>query len=167
LIVRNEADADIAAIRAVHASAFPTDAEGRSVDRLRAAGRARVSLVAEIEEQVVGHILFTPAGIESPDGTLICQGLALAPLAVSPAHQRRGIGSALTRAGLDACRNAGAPFVVVLGHPTYYPRFGFHRAADTGIDNQFGAKDAFMILELQPGRLPCAGGVATYAPEFA
>jgi putative acetyltransferase len=166
MIIRNEAEGDVPAIRAVHASAFPTDSESRLADRLRAAGRARVSLVAEVEGQIVGHILFTPARIESRDGKVTWEGLALAPLAVSPAQQRRGIGSALTRSGLEECRRLGAPFVIVLGHPTYYPRFGFRRAIDLGIDNQFGAKDAFMIAELQPGCLPRTG-IARYAPEFA
>jgi putative acetyltransferase len=148
-------------------SAFGTDAEADLVDRVRAAGRPRVSLVAEAEGQVVGHILFTPARVESMQGEVQCEGLALAPLAVSPAHQGRGIGSGLTRAGLDACRRQGAPFVIVLGHPTYYPRFGFRRANDLGIGNEFDANDAFMILELEPGRLPRERGIAKYAPEFA
>ena len=167
MIIRNEAEDDIPAIRAVHASAFPTDAESRLVDRLRAAGRARVALVAEADGQVVGHILFTPARIESQDGESVCEGLALAPLAVLPAQQRRGIGSALTRVGIEECRRSGVPYVIVLGHPTYYPRFGFRRAMDLGIGNQLGAKDAFMILELHSGGLPRAGGVAKYAPEFS
>src|SRR5262249_10126875 len=125
--IRPERTEDAAAIRAVHCAAFPTDAEAHLVDQLRAAGQARVSLVAEVEGRVVGHIVFSPVSVVAlPDGR---QGLGLAPLAVVPEQQGRGVGSALTRAGLAVCRQEGCPFVVVLGHPAYYPRFGFRRAS--------------------------------------
>jgi putative acetyltransferase len=94
-------------------------------------------------------------------------GLALAPLAVSPDFQRRGIGTALARAGLDACRKQGVPFVFVLGNPAYYSRFGFRPANASGIRNEYTDTDAFMIIELVDGSLPHNGAVASYAPEFA
>jgi putative acetyltransferase len=164
--IRAEHEEDAAAIRTVHAAGFPTDAEARLVDALRAAGRFRVALVAEIDRAVVGHILFTPGQIvRSGDPQLA--GLALAPLAVHPAHQRRGIGSALVRAGLDACRATGAGFVFLLGHPEFYRRFGFVPAREFGITNDYTPDDAFMIVELGADGIPSRGGHAQYAPEFA
>lgn len=165
LTIRPESPADIDAVRAVHKAAFPTPAEAGLVDRLRTNGKAEVSLVAEAEGQIVGHILFSPVTISGPTGD-VATGLGLAPLAVLPELQSRGIGSRLTREGLDACRGGGYSFVVVLGHPAYYPRFGFERADNRGISNEYGADDAFMVLELQPGSLPTQG-LAKYAAEFA
>jgi putative acetyltransferase len=178
LTIRREQAGDAPAIYAVHAAAFPTEEEARLVDRLRAAGHASVSLVAEIGEseaadvattrvvkQIVGHILLSPVVIDGPpDG---CHGLGLAPMAVVPAWQRRGVGSALVRAGLAACRGAGCGFVVVLGHPDFYPRFGFARASALGLQNEYGADEAFMVLELPPGALAAEGGLVKYGPEFA
>jgi putative acetyltransferase len=163
--IRPEQTNDAAAIRAVHCAAFATDAEARLVDRLRIGGQARLSLVAETAGGVVGHILFSPVSVVGTSA--ICWGLGLAPLAVLPAHQHRGVGSALTREGLAACRREGCAFVVVLGDPSYYPRFGFHRASAAGLRNEYGKDEAFMVLELQPGSLPLGGGLVKYGPEFA
>ena len=163
ITIRPECPEDAAGIRAVHCAAFPTDAEARLVERLRAGGQSRVSLVAEADGNVIGHILFTPVSV-TPAG---CRGLGLAPLAVLPTHQRRGVGSALVREGLAVCRRQGWAFVVVLGHPDYYPRFGFRRASAVGLSNEYGADEAFMVVELQPGSLPAGGGVARYGPEFS
>src|SRR5262245_26783884 len=121
--LRPERPSDAADVRAVHVAAFPTPAEANLVDALRSAGHASVSLVAEADGKIVGHILFSPMSIaEHP---AITDGLGLAPLAVLPALQRRGIGAALVREGLDSCRKLGAGFVAVLGDPAYYTRFGF------------------------------------------
>jgi putative acetyltransferase len=165
VMIRPERTADIAAVRGVHGAAFPTDAEARLVDRLRAGGQARVSLVAEVDGGVVGHIVFSPVSVAAPSG--YCHGLGLAPLAVLPEYQRRGVGSALVRAGLAVCQQEGHAFVVVLGHPGYYPRFGFRQASAVGLSNEYGADEAFMVLELQPGALPASGGLVKYGPEFA
>jgi putative acetyltransferase len=165
ITIRPERPGDEAAIRAVHGAAFPSDDEARLVDRLRASAQARVSLVAEVAGAVVGHILFSPVSLVAPPAS--GQGLGLAPLAVLPGHQRRGVGSALVREGLAACRQQGHPFVVVLGHPGYYPRFGFRRASALGLGNEYGADEAFMVLELQPGAVPEGGGLVRYGPEFA
>jgi len=116
---------DAAAIHAVHAAAFPSDAEARLVDALRDAGHAAVSLVA-LESKIVGHVLFSPT--RSNQG----RGVGLAPLAVLPQYQRQGIGAALASAGIGACRSAGYDYIVVLGEPAYYRRFGFRRARDFG-----------------------------------
>ena len=118
-----------------------------------------------IDDRVVGHLFFTPVTIESPDHTW--PGLGLAPLAVLPEYQRRGIGSALMDAGLEECRRLGYERVIVLGHPDYYPRFGFERASRYGVHFEFEAPDeACMISALQPGALDGVGGVAKYQPEW-
>ena len=133
------------------------------MDALRAAGHATVSLVAETDGQIVGHILFSPVSVVGAASGKT--GLGLAPVAVLPGHQCRGIGSDLIRQGLAFCRDEGYGFVVVLGHPEYYPRFGFRRASQAGLANEYGADEAFMVLELAPGGLPPAG-LVQYGPEF-
>ena len=163
--IRREEPGDEAAVRAVHHAAFPTHAEARLVDRLRVGGKARVSLVAVLDGQVVGHILFSPVCIAAP--VALCWGLGLAPIAVVPAHQRRGVGSLLITEALAVCRRLSSAFVVVLGKPGYYSRFGFQRASAVGLSNEYGADEAFMVLELQPGSLPPIGGLVKYAQEFA
>ena len=163
--VRAETSDDQGAIFDVHAAAFPPAAEARLVNALRAAGKATVSLVAEVDATVVGHVLFTPVRLEPGPGS--CLGVGLAPLAVWPALQRRGIGSRLVDTGLEACCRAGFGFVVVLGEPRYYHRFGFRHALTAGLRNEYGVDEEFMVLELQPGALIGASGVVRYGPEFA
>jgi putative acetyltransferase len=159
--LRPERPEDETAIRRVHEAAFPTAAEADLVDHLRAAGKAMISLVASLDGLVVGHVLFSPVTI---DGKSV--GLGLAPLAVLPEHQRNGIGSKLVEEGLAVCRRDAVPLVVLLGHPEYYPRFGFRRASDRGLRNEYDADDAFMVIELRPGGIPKAGGLVRYADEF-
>lgn len=160
--VRPERPGDEPAIYAVHAASFPTDAEARLVDRLREAGRLAVSLVAEIDGVVVGHIAFSPVTTVSG-----ATGAGLAPVAVVEAHRRHGIAAALVRAGLEACRAVGFGWAVVLGEPAYYGRFGFRAAAEFGLSDEYGGGPAFQALELVPGELPMGAGRARYAPEFA
>lgn len=160
--VRLEEPGDIAAIATVHRAAFPTDLEARLVDALRDAGRLVVSVVAEADGQVVGHVAFSPVTVEGID----LGGVGLAPLAVLPAWQRRGVGSALVPAGLAACRGLGARFVVVLGEPAYYGRFGFLRADALGLTNEYHPGPEFQVLALVAGGLP-SPGLVRYAPEFA
>jgi putative acetyltransferase len=164
LTIRPELPQDRAAVGTVHRLAFPTDAEARLVDTLRDAGKAVVSLVAEQDGRVVGHVLFSPVTVEA--GTSAA-GVGLAPVAVLPEHQSRGVGTALIRAGLERCREAGYGFAVVLGHEAYYPRFGFRRASLAGLGNEYGADEHFMVLELRPGALAGARGLVRYAAEFA
>jgi putative acetyltransferase len=164
-VIRPEEPGDAAAIHAVHGAAFPTNAEARIVDRIRSAGQARISLVADADGTVIGHILFSPVSVSGASGE--SQGLGLAPVAVVPPRQREGVGSALIRAGLAVCKQKGYGFVVVLGHVEYYPRFGFARASTLGLQNEYGADEAFMVLELQPGSLPPQGGLVKYVPELA
>lgn len=163
VVIRAELSADATAVHAVHCAAFPTDAEARLVDLLRSNDHAVASLVAEVESQVVGHVMFSPVTLSGKS----CGGLGLAPLAVLPSHQRRGIGGQLVRAGLDACRNLGCRFVVLLGHPDYYPRFGFVPASRFGLTNEYGADEAFQVIELAPAGIPSGGGLVQYGPEFA
>jgi len=163
--VRAETPEDEVHVRAVNAAAFPTDAEARLVDVLRGNAEPQISLVAEHEAGVVGHILFTPVEIRSPSGTSMALGLA--PMAVLPAHQRRGIGSALVRTGLEACREAGELVVIVLGHPEFYPRFGFCPAWDSGLYFETpGPMPAFMVCELVPDALGGRTGQVRYHDAF-
>jgi putative acetyltransferase len=164
IVYRPEAPGDIAGIHTVNQVVFQTDAEARLVDALRASGKLRVSLVAEQAGQIIGHIAFSPVTLSSdPVDT---GGIGLGPLAVLPAFQRQGIGGKLVREGLAACTLAGCAYVVVLGDPRYYRRFGFARASDYGLGNKYGVDDEFMALALQPGGLPSIAGVVRYAPEF-
>lgn len=165
LRVRAEIVADAPAIAAVHEAAFPTDAEARLVSDLRRSGALRLSLVAEADGLVLGHIAFSPVQIDAPGA--VVAGLGLAPVAVRPEHQGRGIGAALIRRGLALLRAERVPYVVVLGEPAYYGRFGFGPAHARGIGNEYGARDAFMIVELVPDGLPDQPGVARYGEAFA
>jgi putative acetyltransferase len=134
----------------------------RLVDLLRAAGRLRVSLVAEIGNVIVGHIAFSPVAAAST-----AAGAGLAPIAVIEAHRRRGVAAELVRKGLDACRQAGVGWVVVLGDPAYYARFGFRAASDFGLRDDYGGGDAFQAVELIRGGLPVGAGLVRYSEEFA
>jgi putative acetyltransferase len=164
-IVRPERPGDARAIREVNEQAFGRAAEADLVDALRDRGKAVLSLVAVCEERVTGHILFSSVTIES--GGPVTAAVGLGPMAVLPAHQRQGIGSRLVRAGLDACRRAGHAQVVVLGHPAYYPRFGFVPASRQGLYWEHPVPDeAFMVLALRDGAPAGPGGTVRYAPEF-
>jgi putative acetyltransferase len=163
--IRPEQPDDADAVRHVHEAAFPTVEEACLVERLRKAGKAVISLVAEREGRVAGHILFSPVSIEADSP--VRQGLGLAPVAVLPDSQGRGVGTQLIHAGLAVCRQAGWPYVVVMGEPGYYQRFGFRRASLHQLGNEYGADEPFQVIELQPGSLPVGGGLVKYALEFA
>jgi putative acetyltransferase len=165
LWIRPEEPADTAAIRRVLEAAFPTPAEARLVERLQAGGHLLLSVVAEEDEAVVGYIAFSPVQID--DTAVEGIGLGLAPIAVLPGHQGRGIGSRLVREGLAACGRAGYGFVVVLGEPGFYRRFGFDRADRRGLGNEYGAVEEFMVLELREGAMPGRGGLVRFGAEFA
>jgi putative acetyltransferase len=167
VVIRTEQPQDIPGIRNVNDQAFGQPNEGAVVDQLRETCEGYLSLVAVVEGRVVGHVLFTPAVLEVDGGGEV-PGMGLAPLAVLPELQRQGIGIELTNAGLAAVRQTPCPFVIVLGHPEYYPRFGFERASRYGIRSQYeGVPDeAFMILVLDQGALRGKSGVARYRDEF-
>lgn len=162
--IRPEEAADRAAVHAANRAAFARNDEADLVDRLRAQGHAIVSLVAlGANGGIVGHILFSELPIETDARTI--RGSALAPMAVLPAFQRAGVGSALVRAGLDACRTQGFEAVVVLGHPEYYPRFGFSAETAKRLRTPYSGK-AFMALELVPGALEGVDGTVRYPPAL-
>ena len=168
LDIRPEAPADIAAIRAVNRAAFPGPNEAALVDLARARGKAALSLVAVNGGAVLGHVLFSPLSLEAPRprADAVPRGLGLGPVAVLPERQRTGIGSRLIRAGLDAARRQGYDYVVLLGDPAYYSRFGFRPARAFGLDGDYGDGDEFQAVELRPGAL-AGGGRVHYIPEFA
>lgn len=164
--IREEEPEDRDGVRAVLAEAFPSDAEARLVDALRGRTRPWVSWVAEAPDSaVIGHILFTPVEIRSPGRTGTAMGLG--PMAVAPGRQRQGVGSALVEAGLSACRELGELVVVVLGHPSYYPRFGFQPAWDRGLYYASPGPDpAFLVNELEAGALGDRSGEVVYHAAF-
>jgi putative acetyltransferase len=165
VMVRREQPADLTMIRDVHRAAFPSEDEARLVDRLRENGKALISLVAEVDGRILGHILFSPVSIETVPA--ITAGLGLAPVSVLPEFQRRGIGSRLVQDGLAVAFRSDYEFVVVLGKPSFYRRFGFCQASTLGLRNEYGAEEGFMVIELRPGVLPQNGGLVKYRAEFA
>lgn len=163
--IRPQRPEDVSRVRHVNELAFGRPAEADLVEKLQQACIDSLSLVAG-DADVVGHILFTPVVIESARRQVA--GMGLAPLAVLPDHQRQGIGSELVRHGLQILRERGCPFVVVVGHPEYYPRFGFEPASTRGLRSQWqGVSDAaFMVLVLDAGAMQGVSGVARYRDEF-
>ena len=161
--IRTETGADLAAVGEVNRLAFGREAEARLVDDLRDGGYARLSLVAEEEGRLVGHIMFSEAVIRTDGGEV--GALALGPVGVIPERQGRGVGSALIREGLDRCVQDGHRIVVLLGHPGYYPGFGFSAERAGNLSSPYSG-DAFMALELAPGALSRVVGEFELAPPF-
>lgn len=167
VIIRPETPADYGGIRKANKKAFKRKEESKLVDAMRESENfiPALSLVAELEGQVVGHILFSAITIKGPERET--PALALAPMCVLPEHQEHGIGGALLRRGLETCRELGHKLVVVVGHEDYYPRFGFVRAGEKGLVLPFEAPpEVFMVLELQPGALAGVSGEIVYPREF-
>jgi putative acetyltransferase len=162
--IRHETAADLEAIRQVHHLAFGQDAEARLVDALRDGGYVGVSLVAEKHQQVVGHVLFSHLPIVTEAGSV--PALALAPMAVLPACQRQGIGSALVRRGLEVCKEHDHRIVVVLGHPHFYQRFGFSSKLAAQLESLYSGRESFMAFELVSGALGGVTGRVQYPPPF-
>jgi putative acetyltransferase len=165
-IIRGE-DADDAqersAVRSVDEAAFGRPDEADLVDDLRTDGAVLLSLVAELERRVVGHILFSRMWIDTSNGPV--SAVALAPMAVVPGHQRLGIGAQMIRHGLDLLRERGERVVIVLGHAGYYPRFGFSTEKARPLDSPF-PPEVFMAMELSPGALDGIRGKVRYSPAF-
>lgn len=166
IAIRPELPADIEAIARVNDAAFGGPIESGVVAALRRSGRATISLVAVAESGVVGHIVFSPVTVEATGPPIAALGLG--PMAVLPGCQRRGIGSRLVRAGLDECARRDTEVVVVLGHPQYYPRFGFVPAGTLGLRSEYDVPDdTFMAMELIAGVLGGRTGLVRYGREFA
>ena len=162
--IRSEEPQDRAAVRAVNLAAFDTPAEADLVDALRASAAPLISLVAELDRGVIGHILFSPVSLRE-HVELSLTGLA--PMAVAPEHQRKGVGSALVRAGLERCVHAGYDAVVVVGHPAFYPRFGFIPGGRFALRCEYDVPDdVFMVCELTRGALRDVAGVVRYHAVF-
>ena len=164
--VRMERPDDIDAVRRINEKAFRDTAEAKIVDTLRVECPDAVSLVAVEEDEVLGHIFYSP--VFFGEGGPSIRGMGLAPMAVRPDRQRQGIGSMLVRAGNVVVRDRGYPFIIVLGHPGYYPRFGFEPASRHGLSCQWeGVPDeAFMVLILDEAAMAGVSGTARYRDEF-
>lgn len=164
--MREERWDDIDAVRFVNDAAFEQPDEGRIVDAVRSGGGEHLSLIAECNGEIVGHILFSRVTLVFGDGGRL-EGMGLAPMAVLPKYQGRGIGSQLVREGLARVLGAACPFVVVLGHPEYYPRFGFERASKYQVRTKWDVPDdVFMMLWCRPEARRGGPAVAQYGGEF-
>ena len=161
--IREERSDDVPAVRDLNRRAFGQDQESNIVDALRTNAAALLSLVATLNGQVVGHIMYSPLSI---DGKF--EGAALGPMAVLPQCQRRGIGSKLIEAGNRKLKDDGCPFIIVVGHADYYPRFGFKPASEHGIKCEWDVPDnVFMLLVLDQAKMAGVSGLARYRPEFS
>lgn len=163
-IIRHETPKDHEAVRKILKSSFETNAESLLVDALRANGKASLSLVAEQDQTVVGHVMFSPVTTTPPSEP---KGLGLAPVAVAFTHRRQGIASMLIREGLRLCTENHFDFVVLLGDPKFYQRFGFQKASNFGLQNEYGVDDPFMVFELNQGALHGVNGLVKFEPEFS
>jgi putative acetyltransferase len=164
MLIRTESKNDRDGVHSVNVSAFETTSEATLVEALRDEARPLISLVAEEVGEVIGHIMFSPVTLTGhPD----LKTMGLAPMAVSPEHQRKGVGSALVRAGIEECRKLGFSAIVVLGHPDYYPRFGFVPSARFGIRSEYEVPEkVFMAMEINSGALKDKTGTVKYHETF-
>jgi putative acetyltransferase len=164
VLIRLEEETDCDHVYGVHVSAFPAPSEAILVNALRARACPIISLVAEEGDKVIGHIMFSPITLSGNSSTLV---MGLAPMAVVPDRQNQGVGSELVLAGLEHCRRLQASAVVVLGHPEFYPRFGFLPSSRFGIDSEYEVpEEVFMAMELVPGALGQNAGRAKYHAAF-
>ena len=163
--IRPEEEGDWFSVHALNTECFQTPAEALLVDALREQVRPYLSLVAEDEGLIVGHIMFSPVLLEKhPDRKV----MALAPMAVEGEYRRQGIGAALVRAGLEACRKSGIGAVVVVGDPTYYLRFGFIPSTQSQLKCEFEVPaEAFLLIELEPAYLRGCSGLIKYPSAFS
>lgn len=164
-MIREEAQKDKQSISNIHSKAFEGNSEVYLVDKLREVEQNLISLVFESNNEVLGHILFSPVTIS---GGSDIKMMGLAPVAVLPTHQKQGIGSALIKAGIESAKKSGVQAIVVLGHADYYPKFGFVPSLQFNIQCEYNVPaENFMILELEEGALSGVSGVAQYHPAFS
>jgi putative acetyltransferase len=165
MLIRLEQETDRQQIRTINTRAFDTSAEANLVDILRRSGVPLISLVAEENGQLIGHILFSPITLQGQTDAPAIAGLG--PMAVLPDWQGQGVGGHLVTAGLKYCSEAGYDAVVVLGHPEYYPRFGFVPASRFNIKSEYEVPDeVFMLKELKPATLTGIEGIIQYHEAF-
>lgn len=165
MIIRKEEDTDHPLVYQLNARVFESDGEAKLVEKLRGSPDALLSLVAEKQERIVGHIMFSKVSLIGHADLKI---VGLAPLAVAPEVQNTGIGSELVNQGLSLCCEAGVDAVVVLGHSHYFPKFGFKPGVSFGVDCEYDVpEDVFMLNELKEGSLTGKQGVIFYHPAFA
>jgi putative acetyltransferase len=162
-VVRAERREDDARVHEVVRQAFGGSTEAELVTRLRSA-EPQLSLVAEVDQTVVGHIMFSPLTFESSAGST---GAQLSPLAVEPSHQRRGVGGMLVREGLRRCTSVGWTSVFLLGDPRYYARFGFELASTRGLTCDDELSEYLQCVELEPGALDGVSGFVRFHEAFA
>lgn len=161
--IRDERPDDMPAIRSLNEQAFGQAQEANIIDALRENGAVILSLVATLDSQVVGHIMYSPIVIAGTIG-----GAVLGPMSVLPQYQSQGIGSLLVSAGNDRLKQAGCPYIIVLGHTEYYPRFGFKPASQFGVTCEWEVPDdVFMLLALDRNRMQNVSGMAQYRSEFS
>jgi len=161
--VRVEIPGDVDTVRQINEAAFGQPDEAGLVDKLRERCTEVLSMVSIQDDYIVGHIFFSPVMIESGDGTV--SGMGLGPMAVLPEYQNQGIGSVLVREGLTRLKAQGCGFVVVLGHPQYYPRFGFVPASRYGVRCEWEVPDEVFMIQVFSGTI--LSGLARYRPEFS
>jgi putative acetyltransferase len=163
MVIRAEEARDQQAIWTVERDAFGRNDEADLVDNLRSAVAVTLSLVAELDGNIVGHILFSPMTLDGEPAPIV----ALGPVAVTPAQQKTGIGAELIKVGLDRCREMGSELCVLLGHPSYYPRLGFVSADAHCLTNNLNVSgDPFMVFELVEGALARTSGEVAFHPAF-
>lgn len=162
-MIRDRQPADDEAIRRLNDAAFGGTCESRLIDDLRTANCAVIELVSVDGKAVIGHILMSTLDVSVAGNSV--RALALAPMSVQPGRQRQGIGSALVREALQRAQRQGWQAVIVVGHPGYYPRFGFSAVLAQPLASPFSG-DAFMALELIPGALQGGAGRVVYPPAF-
>ena len=167
MLIRLEQPQDIDAITKVNQLAFERDDEANLVTQLRNQATPYLSMVAQTDDnQIVGHIFYSPATIQTADGDVA--GMGLAPMSVHPDHQQQGVGKQLIKYSLDKIAQMKIPYVIVLGHADYYPQFGFVPASLRSIHCQWMGipEEAFMILILNPTVMQPVSGTAFYHRTF-
>ncbi|MBU8922225.1 MAG: N-acetyltransferase [Bacteroidales bacterium] len=165
--VRPELEKDFNTIRSITRAAFDNEEEPDLIEAIRESSYyiPELSLVAETGGKVTGYIMFSRINVVGDNGDM--EVLSLAPMAVIPDMQNRGIGSRLLRKGIEKCRELGHRIIIVIGHPEFYPRFGFVPARDAGFEVPFDVPDeAFMVTGLVDDALEGVGGMVIFSPPF-
>ncbi len=162
--LQEESDTCLSEIRTINEAAFGDSLAADLIDALRSNKKVDLSLVAEVNNELVGHIMFSPVIVEGAMSSK--RRTALAPVAVIPEQQRTGVGTALINEGLKKCKTMGIDYVILLGHKTYYPRFGFKPMKNHGLSSSYGDGEHVMIRELTEGVVNTLSGKICYQPEF-